>query len=281
MTKESLKVIIISLSSDIGEALCDSWIAKGWDVFGTYRTDSLVLNKLKEKGVRIVPCDLSSAKEIKKACFKLKTLCPKWDVLVLCAGTQEPIGAFLDNNFESWKESLSVNLTGQLNIVHELMPYRNNSRALGPCVLFFAGGGTNNATVNYSAYTISKIALIKMCELLDAEISDSRFTIIGPGWVKTKIHEQTLKAREKAGDNFRKTEDKLSGNECTPMADVVSCCEWVINSPRDVVGGRNISVVFDMWGSEKLSRRLKSDFDMYKLRRHGNNFLIKEKEKNE
>ena len=277
MKKENLKVIIISISSDIGMALCNSWIPKGWEIFGTYRTNSPILDKLKDKGVRIVSCDLSCVEEIKKACSKLKSICPEWDVLILCAGTQEPIGPFLDNNFKDWKESVNINLISQLNVVHELLPNRNKKQELGPCVLFFAGGGTNNATVNYSAYTLSKIALIKMCELLDAEIVDTRFKILGPGWVKTKIHKQTLKASENAGQNYKKTKDKLYSSECTPMDDVVECCEWIIKSPRNIVGGRNLSVVFDMWGSGKLSKKLQADSNMYKLRRYGNDFLIRKK----
>ena len=34
-----------------------------------------------------------------------------------------------------------------------------------------------------------------------------KFTILGPGWVKTKIHNQTLKAKSKAGLNYKKTLD--------------------------------------------------------------------------
>ncbi len=277
MKKENLKVIIISISSDIGTALCNSWRSKGWEIFGTYRTNTPILDSLKKQGACLIPCDLSREEEIRKACLKLKSICPKWDVLILCAGTQEPIGSFLDNDFKSWKESVNINLISQLNVVHKLLPNRNKKQKIGPCVIFFAGGGTNNATVNYSAYTLSKIALIKMCELLDAEIFDTRFTILGPGWVKTKIHRETLRANKKAGKNYKRTKDKLSGDECTPMADIVDCCEWVINSSRKVVGGRNLSVVFDMWGSKELYKKLSADPDMYKLRRYGNGFLVRGK----
>lgn len=145
-----------------------------------------------------------------------------------------------------------------------------------PSVLLFAGGGTNNATVNYSAYTISKIASIKMCELLDAEIADTRFVIVGPGWVKTKIHQATLAAGEKlAGANYQKTIFKMASNECTPMDEVMDCCEWLFNSPRELVSGRNFSTVFDKWGSPELQIALAKDLNMYKLRRYGNNQLVK------
>jgi NAD(P)-dependent dehydrogenase (short-subunit alcohol dehydrogenase family) len=142
-------------------------------------------------------------------------------------------------------------------------------------VLFFAGGGSNGATVNYSAYTVSKIALTKMCELLDAELPDTRFAIVGPGWVKTKIHEATVKAGDRAGDNLRKTQAKYSSDEWTSMDDVAGCCDWILNSSREVVGGRNFSAVFDQWGTSLLEQALQEDHNMYKLRRHGNSSFEK------
>ena len=275
MSKKEQTAIIIAASSDIGSAMARRWKKKAWNVFGTYRKKANTTDDLSEIGVQLIHCDLSDNGSIQKACLKLRNLCPPWDNLILSAGLQEPIGSFINCNFDDWAESIQVNFTNQLRIVQELMPARNTANVLGPCVLFFAGGGTNNATVNYSAYTISKIALIKMCELLDAEIPDTRFVIVGPGWVKTKIHEATLKAGIRAGENYDKTKYKISINEFTSMSEVLDCCDWLIRSPRNVISGRNFSVVFDMWGTEELSRKLTGDLDMYRLRRHGNDLLLR------
>lgn len=269
---ENKKAVLISVSSDIGKAMFERWSASGWDVFGTYRTKAAWL---REKQGNFLQCDLSDTASVRKACEDLRQACPAWDVLVLCPATQDPVGPFMETDFNDWESSIKINFTSQLRIVRELLPSRRRSGNGSPFVLFFAGGGTNNATVNYSAYTVSKIGLIKMCELLDAEVPDTRFAIVGPGWVKTKIHDATLKAKAKAGDNYKKTLYKLSSDECTPMEQVLDCCDWVIRMPRDVVSGRNFSVVFDKWGSQELEKTLSGDPDMYKLRRHGNQKLVK------
>ena len=274
MSEKEQTAIIIASSSDIGSAMARRWKKNAWNVFGTYRTKSPATNELAEIGVELIQCDLADDNSVKKACFELRNLCPVWDNLILSAGSQEPIGPLMSCDFDDWAGSIQVNFTNQLRIVKELLPTRNKNNILGPCVLFFAGGGTNNATVNYSAYTVSKISLIKMCELLDAEISDTRFVIVGPGWVKTKIHEATIKAGIRAGENYEKTQYKLSSNECTSLNEVLDCCDWLLHSPRDVVSGRNFSVVFDMWGTEELSQKLIEDLNMYKLRRHGNDVFI-------
>lgn len=265
--------IIISISSDIGLAMAQRWLDRGYRVFGTYRTQSPGVLSLMDRGVGLVQCDLGDGASVDGASRALAAACGSWDVLVVAPGSTEPIGPFADLPFDQWEQSIAVNFTSQLRITHGLLPSRSQLAEQGPCVLYFAGGGTNNATVNYSAYTISKIALIKMCELLDAEIPDSRFAIVGPGWVKTKIHAETLRAGSAAGSNLQRTQEKLDQGDFTPMERVLDCCDWVIAAPREVISGRNFSVVFDAWDDQDLAAALRADPNMYKLRRAGNDRL--------
>ena len=178
------KAIIVSISSDIGFALCKHFIQQGVQVFGTYRTESGSVGDMKAMGAELVFCDFLDKVSVANACNFLSANCPQWDYLLLCSGMQEPIGLFDESCFDEWETSVQVNLLSQLHFIHHLLKYRDRENPLGPCVLSFAGGGTNNATLRYSAYTISKIALIKMTELLDAEYDDVRFVIVGPGWGK-------------------------------------------------------------------------------------------------
>ena len=257
--------------------MAQRWIEKEWCIYGTYRTTSSAIDELLDCGATLLECDLSDLKSVNHACLKLNELSPKWDVLVLATGALDPIGLFTDCDCEEWADSIQVNFTNQICMVHKLLSKRNRDNQLGPCVLFFAGGGINSGIVNYSAYTISKIALIKMCELLDAEIPDVRFTIVGPGRVDTKIHQATIAAGKIAGDNYKKTKYKLNSDELTTMEEVLDFCDWVINSEGDIVSGRNFSVVFDMWDTKELSEILLSDNNLYKLRRYGNNLLRKKR----
>ena len=183
-----MRAIVVSATSDIGTALCKHWVQMGWQVDGTFRTATPVTDALNQAGVSLVPCDLSEVISVDEAGLLLLKTATPWDVLVLCPGQLEPIGPFADGSFGEWADSININFIAQLRLLHLLLSSRNVTHSLGPCVLFFAGGGSNSAPVNYSAYTVSKIALTKMTELLDAELSVTRFVIVGPGWVKTKIH---------------------------------------------------------------------------------------------
>jgi NAD(P)-dependent dehydrogenase (short-subunit alcohol dehydrogenase family) len=262
--------IIVGCSSDIGMALAERWLNAGWRLAGTFRQPSTKTDALLLAGAQLTELDLASPLSVTEAAKQLQVMMPTWDALVLCPATMEPIAPFAECEFDAWAIGLEVNLIQQLRLLHSLLPFRQTSGEHQPTVLMFAGGGTNSAPDRFSSYTLSKIAAIKMCELLDREIPDTKFSILGPGWVRTKIHDETLRAGTQAGSAFEQTRQRLDGNDFTPMSDILDCCDWLLAAPRAAVGGRNFSVAHDNWGSDELIRRLVSDQDCYKLRRHEN-----------
>lgn len=269
-------VIIISASSDIGAAMATKWHREGWSVSGTYRTETPPVASMMCSGISLVPCDLANNASVQSASQQLRATVEAWDALILCPGQLDPFGPFLETDFNEWADSIRVNFVNQLRLVRELLPSRQREGAM-PSVLFFAGGGTNSATMNVTAYTVSKIALIKMCELLDAEIPDTKFVIIGPGWVKTKIHEATLKAGARAGGSYEQTQRRLESGQFVSLEQVIRSCEWAMRAPREVVSGRNFSTAHDAWETSELEEQLRRDADMYKLRRHGNDWFPRKK----
>ena len=265
--------IIISISSDIGYHLAKDWLKNGVNVSGTYRNKTPECEELEKLGARLISSDLNSETSIDESIKQLNNF-GKWDSLVVATGTQDPIGRFLDTDINAWSNSIKVNFTSQMRYIHGLLPNRNLGLENPPSVLMFAGGGTNNATVDYSAYTISKIASIKAIELLDAEVTDTSFTILGPGWVKTKIHDSTLNSPENAGLNYHKTLEMLenNGEKCFPMEKVIQCCNWLISAEKKLVSGRNFSAVFDPWNEDKIDKIMNNDSN-FKLRRYGNDLF--------
>jgi len=262
--------IVIAASSDIGTALCHHWLTRGWTVAGTYRTDneaiSGVVRSHGSKLPAMIRCDLTSP-SVMDVCAQLRGLSPPWDVLAVCAGQLTPLQPFLGCPSSSWEDNLRVNLLGPARVLRYLLPHRNTAGGKTPTVILFAGAGTNSAPARYSAYAVAKVGLIKLCELLDAEIQDTKFTILGPGWVKTKLHNQTLEAGDRAGEGYARTHEMFQGGRWTPMERVLDCVEWVVGAPREAVGGRNFSVAHDLWG-HGLEAVAAAQPDLYKLRRN-------------
>ena len=56
------------------------------------------------------------------------------------------------------------------------------------------------------------------------------------------------------------------------MEKVIKCCNWIIDSPRELVSGRNFSAVHDPWESKNIEL-IKKNHDNFKLRRFGNDLF--------
>lgn len=267
--KHTLNIIILGISSDIGLALADYWAKQGNNVYGTYRTLSDSLEGVAHQFKGLYECNLLDDQSIDSCVDQLEREVVNWDVMVICPGTMEPIGRFDVCDIDRWRNGVAVNLIAPMRFLHKSLKFRQ-LRPKESSVLFFAGGGSNSAPVNVSSYTVSKIALIKATELLDEEYEDVKFVIVGPGWVRTKIHEETLRAPDVSKEALVETRRRLRADDFNTMENVVACCNWLVDAPKAIVGGRNFSSVYDNWGGDALSELLVKDRDMYKLRRFGN-----------
>lgn len=265
--------IVIGIGSDIGREVAQRFAADGWAIAGTYRTER-GLEPLPATA-HLVQCDLASKTSVAKASEALASRCEGWEALIIAAGTEEPIGPFWDCDPDEWEQGIEINALAPLRLVRHLYPLRSTTAT--PNVVFFSGAGTNSAAPAYSSYCVSKILLIKMCELLDAESPDTSFFIVGPGIVRTRIHEQTLKAAGRSGPNYQKVVKFLeSSNQGTSHDEIYSCVRWCMKAGKQASGGRNISLVNDAWrgGGAELARWLETNANAYKLRRFGNDHRI-------
>ena len=263
-------VFILSASADIGCALAGLYAADGWTVVGTYRQREGARPLDAQPDVHLLPCDVARPESIDAMVRDYRALDRPWDVFVSAVGLLDPIGPWASLDFDAWEQSVMVNSTAQLRALHRLYPERRLGAAVHAA--FFAGGGTNGTFTNYSAYCVSKILLIKMCELLDDELPDLNAFIVGPGFLPTKINRSTLEHPEAAGDNYRKTlEFYRTVDRAATYRDVYDCLHWCVAQGRAVVGGRNIALVHDGWREGgRLASELRSDRHKFKLRRAGN-----------
>ena len=243
--------VILGIGSDIGRELAVRLVEEGWHVTGFHHDDevspTLVL----------------------------------WDLVVCCYGTLEPIGTFWETPVAEWEEGVRANALLPLRHVRALY----ESRRPGASVCFFSGAGTGGTAPSYSAYAASKVMLVKMTELLDDESPDLKFFVLGPGIVRTKIHQQTLRAGERAG-NIERVRALMAScphwpdcgcgtpngpHICTQLPektttydDIYECLMACVAGPKASVGGRNICVHLDDWS--RLGE-LAGDTDRFRLRR--------------
>ncbi|HBK42807.1 MULTISPECIES: SDR family NAD(P)-dependent oxidoreductase [unclassified Polynucleobacter] len=269
--------LILSISSDIGAAAANYWIDKGFDVAGTYRTYSQSIKELEKRGAKLFQCNLLDIKSIDAVTSEMLACIQDWSTLLVLPGTMTPIANFENVSIDIWRSCIDLNFTNPLRMVHSLLSIRKKepSNDMGALIMFSAGGGVQSTPISSSAYTTSKIALIKFAEILDAEIPDLRVLIFGPGWVKTKIHNEVLNSEVKGGPVYQRTAEVFKKNRFTEMKKILNFFDWAEHQKKDVVGGRNFSIPNDQWGNKDLEKVLEENKHMYKLRRSHNEWPIK------
>lgn len=265
-------VFIAGISSDIGQALAQIWLDRGCKVVGTYRNECNLGEQINKESIITIKCDLSSQLEINNVAETIKNLKIQWDLYLSAIGGLDPIGPFFSLDGGDWAQSVMLNGTNQLALLNAVFPYRTESKISK--LVFLVGGAINRAFPNYSAYSLGKICLVKFCELIHEEYEDVHAVALGTGWVATKIHNQTIKAGDIAGENFNFTAEFLNNsNNGTSMEDIMGCIDWCFEQDRNITGGRNFSIVHDGWrnGGDKLKEELLADPQKFRLRRYANN----------
>lgn len=261
-------IFLSSITSDIGIAMAKKYVSQGYIVAGTYRSRKLLPELSDIPSDRLWFCDFADRGSIDAAVTAFGKTGMRWETMVFLAAMPQPLSSFFDADFDVWDHAMHVNAIEQLRFLHKMHPHRAKGRECN--VVFFSGPGTNKAVKNFSAAAASKHVLLKMCELLDAENPDLNVFIVGPGWTRTKTHDEILSDPSVSDEKKRETEAFLASHEGTSMDDIYRSVQWLCHQGRNVAGGRNFSVVHDPWGTPELARELAKDTEMYKMRRSGN-----------
>lgn len=261
-------VFLSSITSDIGIALALRYLRDGFTVAGTYRSRTLLPQLAAIPQQHLFYCDLADPTSVESAAREFGALGLRWDTFISLASWPPPLAPFFESDFDQWRSSVMVNAVEQVHALHSLGPFRAAEGVQN--AIFFAGPGTNSAVKNFSALTLSKLMLIKFCELLDAEDPALNAFIVGPGWTRTKTHDLIISDPNVSAEKRAETVAFLASQVGTSMDEIYESIRWLSEQGRTVAGGRNFSVVHDAWGTDELALALTQDPDMYKLRRHGN-----------
>jgi 3-oxoacyl-[acyl-carrier protein] reductase len=121
------------------------------------------------------------------------------DVLVCSAAVQGPIGPLVQTSPKEWSDTIETNLLGVVNACRAVLPDMIARRA-GKIVVL-VGGGAANARPNFSAYAVSKTALVRLVETLAEEVRDHNIQVncMSPGGSYTHMTDAILEAGDRAG----------------------------------------------------------------------------------
>jgi len=189
------------------------------------------------------------------------------DILVNCAGVYGPIGPLGVLDPEEWLQTIAVNLGGTFHCCRAVLPAIIRQRY--GRIINLSGGGATAPRPNFSAYAVSKAAVVRLTETLAEEVRPYGIQVnaIAPGGVNTRLIDAVLTAGEAAGKEALEEAKRLKAGQGTPPEEVAALAVFLASDASQGLTGRLISVVWDDWRSmaSRIDRIMASDF--YTLRR--------------
>lgn len=257
-----MKYLIISGSSDLGTSYINFLKNSKNKIISTY-----FKNKIKDNNkIKQIYLDLGNKLSVKN--FLNNKEIKNWNYLIFLTGNLEPIGNFNKIEINEWIKNYKLNFLSQIYLLKNLLIYKNKKLSK---VIFTSGGATNSANENLSSYNLAKIGLIKLCELLNKEITDTSFICVGPGFIDTKIHNVIKKNPTKYKSKNKEYREKSLSSKFKPKH-FSKNLELIIKNNMSFFNGRNISIQNDKI-EKNFTDVLRFDENIYKLRRDFNNIV--------
>ena len=270
MSDEALNIVLTGGGSGIGAAIARILGKDGHKVIICGRRENK-LKKTAKSSTNILykKCDVSNENNVLDFLNFVKSKFNYVDVLINCAGIFGEVNRFDKTDSKLWKKTFEINTFGTyLSTKHFLKLISKSNKKK---IINFSGGGAFSPFPNYSAYAVSKAAVVRFSENLATELKDLGITVncVAPGFVATALHEATLKAgKEKAGKHYDVTIEKLKKGS-VPIDTPVNCVKFLISDESNDLTGKTISANFDSWNSDTFKKAIKelNSSDLYALRR--------------
>ncbi|NRF31208.1 SDR family oxidoreductase [Vibrio coralliilyticus] len=182
-------VLITGANRGIGLSLVKNYLAQGWQVHATYRSEKSSQDLLELEGDNLTchPLDVTDYQGLSEFANAL----PALDVLINNAGYYGPKGyGFGNTDIDEWRKVLEINTIAPLKLVEALFPNLQTGQLKKiACLSSKVGSMTENTSGGGYIYRSSKAALNSVVKSLSNDLSSQDFTVLAlhPGWVQTEM----------------------------------------------------------------------------------------------
>ena len=210
--------------------------------------------------------DISSANEVNIFYKELRESGIELHALINAAGVQTPIGTFEQIDTKDWEKNLSINLFGTINMIRGALPFFKSARC--GKIINFSGGGATSSRPNFSAYAVSKTAIVRLTEILAEELREYKIDVnaVAPGAINTGMLDEIIEAGAEAGKEHE-TARKRKREGGDSVERIVNLCRFLISLESDGITGKLLSAIWDDYNSKGFLERLMEDSDFCTLRR--------------
>ena len=279
MLLKNKNIILTGAGRGIGREIAKKLSSEGANLALISRTES----ELRETFEILIPqnknsfylaLDISDEEKVIQSFKEIHERMNRIDCLINNAGIQLPIGPFYKTNLEDWENNFNVNLFGSVNctyaVLKEMIEQRKGK------IINMSGGGSTSSRPNFSAYGVSKTAIVRFTETIAEELQEFNIDVnaVSPGAINTKMLTEVLNANESAGNEYQEAikRKEKGGNNPAFAADLIC---FLCSNLSDGITGKLISAPWDKWNEKEFQELLRNDKDFGTLRRIDNKTFYK------
>jgi len=229
------RIVITGTSRGIGYHLALKFLAEGYGVIGISRSET----DIAEPEFQSIRADVGDMAAIKMISTQLDT--ESVIGLINNAGVHGPIGPFEDAPMDEWIKTFYVDLFGAAALSQTCIPAIRRNKGF---IINFSGGGSAYPRINFSAYGVSKTAVVRLSEVMAKELApDILVYCVAPGPNPTKLLDEVIRSGEVVPE-----EDKVGFDR------VENLCLFLARNRDPRYSGKFIHVVDDYsnWGEFQL-----------------------------
>jgi len=177
-------VLLIGASRGIGFELASQYIADGWRVIATARSDE-GLERLQSMGAQTLRVDVANPASNSGLAWQLDG--EKVDLAIYVAGAMDRNSASTPPTRESFDAVMHTNVMGAMQVIPQILPMVQESKGVIACISSIMGSQQETISGNAALYRVSKAALNMVVRCTQAEQPDVTVLAIHPGWVQTDM----------------------------------------------------------------------------------------------
>ena len=264
-----MNILISGATSGIGRYLSERLLADRNNIWGVSRSAN---RAIQHPSFRASLCDVSDWEQVVNLANDVANneSFAQLHAIILCAAQQGPISPAMRVNPIAWSATARVNLDGTFYMIRAFYDLLRGTRGNHAKVLCFSGGGAAKPRANFSAYSVSKTAVVRLVENLAEEWSGIPIDInaFAPGALPTKMTNQILElgasaAGEKEVANANDTL-KLGSEAFERLGALV---DFLLSPASDGISGKLISAHWDHWQHFAEHKSHLQGTDIFTLRR--------------
>ena len=177
-------VLLIGASRGIGFELASQYIADGWRVIATARSDEGIAG-LKAMGAQTLRLDMADPASNSGLSWQLDG--EKIDLAIYVAGAMDRASASTPPTRDSFDAVMHTNVMGAMQVIPQIVPMVHETKGVIACISSIMGSMQETTSGNAALYRVSKAALNMVVRCTQADQPGITVLAIHPGWVQTDM----------------------------------------------------------------------------------------------